>query len=113
SPAWAGLLLPGRFVSAEIAAAAGNGQRLILAPRRAVAGDRVWVALEDDEGRARAQPRQGRVLYHVIGEVPELAEGGARGAVMGGGGEGGERVIVTNLDEVGAGVRVEVVEGEE
>ncbi len=113
SPAWAGLLLPGRFVSAEIAAAAGNGQRLILAPRRAVAGDRVWVALEDDEGRARAQPRQVRVLYHVIGEFPELAEGETQWAVIGAGVEEGERVIVTNLDELVAGVRVEVVEGEE
>ena len=109
SPAWAGLLLPGRFVSAEVVAAAGNGRRLILVPRRAVAGDRVWVAAEDDEGRTRAQPRQVRVLHHVVGEFPALAEGETQWSVIGEGVREGERVIVTNLDELTAGVRGEVV----
>ena len=63
----------------------------------------------DAAGRTRAQPRQGRGRHHGVGEVPARAEGETQWSVIGEGVREGERVIVTNLDELTAGVRVEVV----
>jgi multidrug efflux pump subunit AcrA (membrane-fusion protein) len=110
---WSHLLMPGRFVSAEVAARAGNGEMLVIVPRHAVADDRVWVAVEDAQGRTVAQPRQVRVLYSIEGEFAQLEGDETQWAVIGAGVHPGERVIITNLDELVPGGRVEVVAGRE
>jgi multidrug efflux pump subunit AcrA (membrane-fusion protein) len=107
------LLMPGRFVSAELAAGAGDGQMLLVVPRTAVINDRVWIAVEDERGLMRAQPRQVRIRYHVEARLPELDPQETQWSVIGAGVEPGDRVIVTNLDDLVSGGRVEVVEGAE
>jgi RND family efflux transporter MFP subunit len=106
---WSGLLMPGRFVSGDLNARAGNGQEVIAVPRRAVIDDRIWLAVPDQNGERRAQPRPVRVLYHVEASIALLEENESQWAVIGSGVEAGELVIVTNLDELTPGVRVDVV----
>lgn len=106
---WSNLLIPGRFVSAELRARAGNSEMLIVIPRRAVLDDRVWVAVPDESGRTKAQPRQVRVLYHVDARYPDLDAAETQWAVIGAGIRAGDQIIVTNLDELSPGIKVEVV----
>jgi RND family efflux transporter MFP subunit len=103
------LLMPGLFVSAEVAAGSGNGEMLLVVPRRAVSSDRVWVAVEDENGLMRAQPRQVRIRYHVEARLPNLDPDETQWAVVGSGVEPGDQIIVTNLDELAPGIRVDVV----
>jgi RND family efflux transporter MFP subunit len=104
------LLMPGRFVRADLRGEAGAGEPLIVIPRRAISDDWTWVAVAAEGGAVRAQPRQVRVLYHIEARFPELEASETQWAVIGEGLAAGERVIVTNLDELAPGVRVEVVE---
>lgn len=106
---WSELLMPGRFVSAELAARAGDREMLIVTPRRAVSDDLLWVAVQDERGRTVAQPRQVRVLFTIDARLPHLDEDETQWAVIGAGLQAGEQVIVTNLDELLPGIRVEVV----
>ncbi len=98
------LLRSGQFVIARIVSA--SEQMRILVPRSAVQGDRVLVV--DDEGRARTMAVS--VEQYVDGARPGLAPDVTQWAVIRTGLTPGDRVIVSNLDDLRPGVRVETVE---
>lgn len=97
-------LLPGQFVTGRVESSERTGR--IVVPRRAVNGDRVLLA--------RAGPGEGvlvetvdvRVSHYVEGELPDVEPGETQWAVIGDGLEPGERVIVTNLDDLIGGMPV-------
>jgi multidrug resistance efflux pump len=102
-----GLLLPGRFVVAEIEGATEAG--LLLVPRRAVRDGVVFLARREDGGRWLARRTPVRSLFHTRGRHPEIdaledqwtaleAEGIPEGAP----------IIVTNLDAMADGVSIGV-----
>lgn len=104
---WSPLLMPGRFVTARIRGRAASNGAVFVVPRRAVADDRVWIALADEAGKARAQPRPVRVLFHFEGSFPHLDASETQWTAVADGLAPGDVVIVTNLDELAPGSRVE------
>lgn len=104
---WSALLMPGRFVTARVRGRAASNGDLFVVPRRAVADDRVWIALADEAGKARAQPRPVRVLFHFEGAFPRLDPNETQWTALADGLAPGDVVIVTNLDELVPGSRVE------
>ena len=112
-----GALLPGQFVVGRVATR-GSGERLVV-PRRAVEGDRVLLAVRSaggaEAGSASAwvvTPVSVRVAYYAQGPVPEIDPAETEWAVLeptdsGPMGEGAV-VIVSNLDQLRAGMVVQV-----
>lgn len=97
----AALLIPGRFVRAVVYST--NRVARLVVPRGSVNGDRVMVV--DAEDRARS--RQVEILFHAQGRFSGLDERETEWAAIGEGLEVGERVVVSNLDEVIPGMLVE------
>ncbi|MEO0482516.1 MAG: HlyD family efflux transporter periplasmic adaptor subunit [Planctomycetota bacterium] len=107
----AGRLLPGRFVTARVESSE-SAPRLI-APRRAVDGDRVLVAADGAEGDGlgrRASSRRVVVSHQIEARFPEIDPDETQWAVFESADlEAGQRVIVSNLDQLNDGslVRIE------
>jgi RND family efflux transporter MFP subunit len=107
------LLLPGQFVSGEIVSRVAT--RSIVLPRLAINGDRVMVI---DEQTGTAQPRHARVAYFTDARFPQIDRDETQWAVIRTSNASdapwqapqlatGERVIVSNLDELPAGTPVQ------
>ncbi|MCK4872713.1 MAG: efflux RND transporter periplasmic adaptor subunit [Phycisphaerales bacterium] len=94
-------LLPGQFILGTILGS--HQEPVVLVPRRSVVEDRVLVA--DDDGRVLA--RSVDVSSHVDGAYPRIDPIETEWAVISSGLSPGDRVIVTNLDELEPGMRVE------
>jgi RND family efflux transporter MFP subunit len=106
------LLLPGQFVLGRVRA--GDLVGRILVPRRAVDGGRVLVAIEPAEGGpARARSVAVEVLHHIEGSHPDLDPDETQWAVIESGIEPGDRVILSNFDELRDGSPVRLDGGSE
>jgi len=101
-----GMILPGQFVVAEVTTGA-VAERIIL-PRRAVDGDHVLVAAHNSDV-LRAAERPVHVLFHIDGRFPQLHATETQWAVLADGVEPGDNVIVSNIDQIVPGMRVETV----
>ena len=89
-------IAPGAFVLAEID---GRVHRDVIAlPRIAFVGDSVYVAKEEADGEAVVAERR----PEVVRVLPEVA-------LVRGGVEPGEKVILTNLEQIADGARVLLV----
>lgn len=92
------LLLPGQFVVGDVRGAPGEA---IVIPRHAVDKDRVMLVGAGTNGEARARSVPVVVSHYVDRTFGDLDGGvGTQWAVIESGIEPGERVIVTNLDEL-------------
>lgn len=105
------LLLPGQFVMGEVSSESAE-PRLIV-PRRAVDGDRVLVAGSapgvSASAAARATGRRVVVSHHIEGSFPLIDPAETQWAVLVSSDlSAGDRVIVTNLDQLGEGALVRV-----
>lgn len=98
------LLRPGRFVMAMVRSARAHDE--FVAPRRAIDGDRVLVV----NGEGRAEARAVEVLYYLDGSFPTLDPEETQWAVVTGGLETGDSVIVSNLDDLRPGARIDAVD---
>ena len=118
-PSAPGALLPGQFVVGRVATG-GGGERLVV-PRRAVEADRVLLAVAGpggaEEGSASAwvvTPVDVRVAYYAQGRLPEIDPEETEWAVLEPAADGGPGiapgavVIVSNLDQLRAGMVVQV-----
>ncbi len=113
------LLLPGQFVIGTITTEQTKPR--IVVPRRAVLNDAVYIASasatpdsgDSDNTRRiyRAVFKPVRVLYHVDASFPELDISERQWAVIDQGLEPGDRVIISNLDDIDQGVRIEIENG--
>lgn len=107
-----GFVLPGQVLTARLIAR--ETEPRVVVPRRVVADDRVLVVRtepgENGEPIHRVQQVDVRVLYTI--ELPadnELLAGESQWAVLASGVEPGERVVVSNLDELAADNRADSV----
>jgi len=98
------LLTPGRFVTGVVRTPDHTPR--IVVPRLALDGDRVYV--EDDTGRVAL--RSVRVLHTIDRALPDVDPRETQWAVIGSGLREGDRVIVSNLDELEVGMRVAAAE---
>jgi len=103
----AGALLPGQFVTARIFAA--DQRERVVVPRTAVSADRVLVV--DEEGRVR--PRSVRVSFHIENDFPSLLLDETQWAVVETGLAPGDRVIITNIQDLEPGELVRPVDAPE
>ncbi|TVQ63375.1 MAG: HlyD family secretion protein [Phycisphaerales bacterium] len=111
------LLRPGQFVTAEVVT--GSSSLRLIVPRTAVNGDRVMLARlgapdpngDGEEPVLRATPHAVRVLHAMERAMPGLHPTATQWAVLDPLFEGnpapGDVVIVSNLDEILPGQRVE------
>ncbi len=90
-------LVPGAFVRATVYT--GVGAERVVLPRASVNGDRVMIV----NGQGVAESRRVEVAYFTDGRFPEIHALETEWAVLASGVGAGERVIVSNLDEVFAG----------
>ncbi len=112
-PSARGLLLPGQFVLGSVTGEVG--EPLVVVPRRAVESDRVLVARpepSDAEAGARVAstvvPRSVRVAYYASGDLDDIDPDETEWAVLAPGSlEPGDVVIVSNLEQLRAGMIVE------
>jgi len=108
-----GVLLPGQFVVGRVSGRAGDP--MLVVPRRAVEDDRVQVAVAaggeieaEHPGASVVTPMSVRVVRHAEGRFPGLDPRETEWAVVTGGGlEAGMSVIVSNLEQLRAGMVVE------
>jgi membrane fusion protein (multidrug efflux system) len=98
------LLLPGQFVRGELASLAPS-QR-VLVPRVAVQDDRVMVIDQD----GRAQYRSVRVGFFLTGEQPGIDPNEREWAAIEEGLQSGDRVVISNLDDLAPGSPVHAVD---
>ena len=94
------ILLPGQFVLGRIEST--ETIERIAIPRSAVTGDRVFVV--DDEGVVRT--RVVAIDFAAEGRHPEVHPDETQWYVLVGGLEPGERIAVTNIAELRAGMRI-------
>ena len=99
------VLLPGQFVIADIRPESTS--RRMIAPRRAVSGDRVLVARETEDGWI-AKSIAVRVGFAVDGAFPGLHPSETQWLVVEEGLEPSDRLIVSNLDAITDGMPVDV-----
>lgn len=92
-----GMLLPGQFLSGRVYT--GEQAQRVIVPRAAVQRDRVMIV----DGTERAEPRIVRVAYHIDGSFPTLHPHERQWAVLESGIDPGDRVIISNLDDLVAG----------
>lgn len=98
------LLLPGQFVRGSVEES-GAEPRLVI-PRRAI--DRGQALVVDATGHIAAVSV--RVLHYAEGAYPTLDPRETQWAVIESGLREGDRVVVSNLDELRAGMKVDPVE---
>ncbi|HED53799.1 MAG TPA: efflux RND transporter periplasmic adaptor subunit, partial [Phycisphaerales bacterium] len=96
-------LLPGQFVRGRVASRVYEDR--ILVPRRAVSGDRVMVVADDGANHV-AKPIDVRVEYHLEMSVPEIEPAERQWAVIESGLKPGDRVVISNLDQLVGGMRI-------
>lgn len=112
-PSDPGILLPGQFVVGSVAGDAG--EPMVVVPRRAVESDRLFMARpepKDTEAGARVAsavvPRSVRIAYYASGELRDIDPAETEWAVLAPGSlEPGDVVIVSNLEQLRAGMIVE------
>lgn len=95
-------LIPGRFVMARVREAGTRDG--IVVPRRVIRDDRVMVV--DAAGRVEA--RDVSIAHYAEARYPSLDEFEEQWAVISAGLGPGDRVIVSNLDEITPGMAVDV-----
>lgn len=98
------MLLPGQFVRGELRAS--GVRRVALVPRTALSGDRVMTLGEG----GRVEARDVRVAFFLSGERPEIDPGEREWAAVVSGLREGDRVIVSNLDDLRPGVLVNAID---
>lgn len=99
-----GNLLPGQFVRGELRSS--SAQRVAMVPRVSLSGDRVMVLGEG----GRVEFRDVVVAFFVSGERPEIDPGEREWAAVSSGLREGDRVVVSNLDDLRAGALVNAVD---
>lgn len=103
------LLRPGQFVTSRVLSR--DEEPRLLVPRRAILDDRIMVARASDggEGLATVVPVSVRMLYSLRGQFPELSPDETEWAALaiGNGLRAGDRVIVSNLEQLRSGMLVD------
>lgn len=99
-----GLLLPGQFVTAALESRLR--QPRLVAPRGAVANDRVMIVGDSSQ----AESRDVRVLHYIEGHFPDIDPDETQWAVLEAGLSPGDRIIISNLDELRSGSPVDPVD---
>jgi RND family efflux transporter MFP subunit len=97
-------LLPGQFVTGRVESSERTGR--LVVPRRAVNADRVLLARGPTGETPLVEAVNVRVSHYIEGELPDVEPGETQWAVIGDGLAPGERVIVTNLDDLIGGMPV-------
>lgn len=108
------LLMPGEFVIGRVTGGGGGGggEERLMVPRRAVDGDSVMIVEGTaGEGPRRARRANVRILHQIDARFPALDPLETQWSVLESGLSPGDRVIVTNLDQIRDGTRV-MLEGE-
>lgn len=98
------LLLPGQFLMGDVSSR--EVEERVVVPRGAVLRDRVMVV--DGEGRAEA--RVVEVLFNIDASFSAVHPHERQWSVLSSGVEPGDRVIISNLDEVSHGLGVTPVD---
>ena len=105
------VLLPGQFLVGRVFT--GAREPRIVVPRGAVDGDTLYIARSiTEQGNGvddlveRAVPIEVRVLHHIEASFPELHPTETQWAVLATGIGEGDRVIISNIDELFSGLRV-------
>lgn len=99
------LLYPGQFVIGRVVSA--RAEPRVLVPRRAVDGDAVMVLGEAAEaGAVRARRVEIEPLFNLEGRYPALDGAETQWTAIAGGLEAGQRIIISNLDELRPGTLV-------
>ncbi|MEC9372822.1 MAG: efflux RND transporter periplasmic adaptor subunit, partial [Planctomycetota bacterium] len=94
------LLRPGRYLTARVYDSAPHDR--IVVPRVAVEDDRVMIV----NGENRAQPRDVDIEAYIDARFPSVDPRETQWAVINSGLESGDRIVVSNLDEVAPGLRI-------
>ena len=106
------LLLPGQFVVGSIATS--DEREMVLVPRRAVSGDRVFTVSDEPEaGHHRVVPIDVEVSHYIRSEMPDIEPTEREWAVIESGLTPGSLVIISNLDELVGGMMVDPTAGNE
>lgn len=104
TPGQAPRLLPGTFVSGRVSSAAASEQ--IVVPRTAINRDTAMIV--DPDGRVRTVPVT--ALHYLEATFPRLHSSETQWAVISSGLEPGQRIVLTNLDDLAPGMIVQPVE---
>lgn len=104
SPGESPRLLPGTFVSGRVSSAAVRQQ--IVAPRTAIHRDAAMIV--DPDGRIRTVPVT--TQHYLEASFPHLHASETQWAVIASGLEPGQRIVLTNLDDLAPGMIVQPVE---
>ena len=107
----AGILLPGQYVTGRVRSR--ERERRVVIPRRAIVDDRVFVATtaRGEGGELLVATRRPIVVSeHIRGSFPEIDPEETQWAVIAEGLEAGDRVIVSNLDELDDGMAIRISE---
>lgn len=103
------LLRPGQFVTARVLSR--DAEPRLLVPRRAILEDRILIARSSDlgEGLATVEPLTVRMLYSLRAQFPGLSPDETEWAAIeiGNGLREGDRVVVSNLEQLRAGMLVD------
>lgn len=97
-------IVPGQFIVARVTS--GRVTDRVVVPRPAINSDRVMVV--DTEGRAA--PRDVTGLFTIEGDAPAVHPAERQWVVIADGVAAGERVIISNLDEIEPGMLVRYVD---
>ncbi|MEZ6234953.1 MAG: HlyD family efflux transporter periplasmic adaptor subunit [Phycisphaerales bacterium] len=110
------LLRPGQFVVGDVRTE--RVERVLLVPRRVIADDRLYVAVESEAAEGGtimvARSVHATPLFAVVGQRPDLDPRETEWIALDRGGDLGEgdRVIVTNIDDLHEGLVVGVAASE-
>ena len=96
-------LTPGQFVRGRVAS--GSSTEHVLVPRSAVDEGRVLI-VEIVDGDDRVFPRSVSLLYYIEDAIPEIHPTETQWAVLGGGVQEGERIVVSLPEAIAANTRV-------
>ncbi len=105
-------LLPGQFVVGSVSTS--DERPMVLVPRRAVSGDRVFVVSDDlEQGHHRVVPIDVEVSHYIRGAMPDIEPAEREWAVIESGLPPGKQVIISNLDELIGGMMVDPTAGDQ
>jgi len=96
-------LTPGQVVRGRVAS--GSSTEHVLVPRSAVDEGRVLI-VESVNGDDRVFPRSVSLLYYIEDALPEIHPTETQWAVLGGGVQEGERIVVSLPEAIAANTRV-------
>ncbi len=103
------ILLPGQYVVARVRSSTARNQ--LIVPRRAIVEDYVYVAetIATDGGDVRVVKRRPiTVAEHIEGSFPAIDPHESQWAVIESGLDEGDRVVVSNLDELRDSLAIEI-----